>query len=103
MFTHSIYGLLGVLTALASGSAKLRKLQVSTATPPTFGPGDHERCDLFCQVQNGSPSYCKYWLSPPVCQIGDQPCSPDVCDVPPGATVPPLSTPSPEVSDKCDR
>ncbi|KAF4653752.1 hypothetical protein FOL47_010317 [Perkinsus chesapeaki] len=41
-------------------------------------------CDNYCIKQNPTlaedeVSYCKWWLSAPVCFNGDQPCPPSVC------------------------
>ncbi|KAF4685526.1 hypothetical protein FOZ60_006403 [Perkinsus olseni] len=79
------------------GSGELRRAQVATSTTaPTSSatPENQQVCDYYCQYLNGPSSYCKYWQFPRVCQGGDQPCSVDDCDVPDGATIPPLPTPS---------
>ncbi|EEQ99002.1 hypothetical protein Pmar_PMAR012010 [Perkinsus marinus ATCC 50983] len=42
---------------------------------------ESSECDLYCKSLNGDDSYCKSWLSPPVCQKGNQRCDPSTCIV----------------------
>ncbi|KAF4661858.1 hypothetical protein FOZ61_002893 [Perkinsus olseni] len=68
------------LTTTASSSAST---SLTTSTPVFGGDSDSTTatsgCDSYCKSMNDESSYCKFWLNPPVCQGGDQPCGPSVC------------------------
>ncbi|EER07341.1 conserved hypothetical protein [Perkinsus marinus ATCC 50983] len=55
------------------------------ASTPPFINGPHQyhspTCDTYCQGLNDEGSYCKWWAAEPVCQGGNQACTPDVCGV----------------------
>ncbi|KAF4751143.1 hypothetical protein FOZ63_024750 [Perkinsus olseni] len=65
---------------------------ISIDTPTTVSPvdgdrhsGPNVRCDAYCVDQNPGlsgymPTYCKWWLTVPVCKHGNQPCNPSICD-----------------------
>lgn len=87
--------LAGSLAAVVVAVTDLRRLQFPTTPSPTIKPEDRERCNLYCKSEfttafwairssfaalNGASSYCKHWLTYPVCMTGNQPCSADVCN-----------------------
>ncbi|KAF4663399.1 hypothetical protein FOL47_005756 [Perkinsus chesapeaki] len=54
-----------------------------TARTPSAVNGPHlyhsPTCDVHCQNLNDVGSYCKWWMAQPVCQGGNQVCTPTVC------------------------
>ncbi|KAF4751242.1 hypothetical protein FOZ63_013132, partial [Perkinsus olseni] len=74
-----------VIVSTSSASVSADPSTSSTTGSPVFG-GDSDattsestECDSYCKSLNGDDSYCKSWLSPAVCQGGDQPCGSSQC------------------------
>ncbi|KAF4697754.1 hypothetical protein FOZ60_000098 [Perkinsus olseni] len=64
------------------------------ASTPSAVNGPHQyhspTCDVHCQSLNDEGSYCKWWMSEPVCQGGNQACTPDDCGA--GESTPAVTT-----------
>ncbi|EER04676.1 Cell wall integrity and stress response component 3 precursor, putative [Perkinsus marinus ATCC 50983] len=70
--------------------------------PAGAHPYESAPCNAYCVGLNGPTSYCKWWKNEPVCQGGDQSCSPSDC--PTGTPAPTEGPPDAHVgpSSNCD-